>query len=320
MVGIMLSVHMRNQPNSKKWREDAGGKIDELLEKYDANPKNKFTNEEKDQLIYDAACRVYQQVISDARNKLDGSVEYVRANSGPIIQKIYLVKLMIDYATPDLNKGDQELRIKRLEKLMECIRGFLAIKAFPNGRGMWLLTDSTRTDWENDLRTAESDIQKTKKAIEKQRIEAYWEKHAEQKAQLDKESAEIKERVKELDAPIQKAEKEADQLKQEKSRKIPSEIACDKQRTVISDLEIERSRCGIFKGKQKKALTERIDTIEKPRLAELEKEAAGCRKTYNEEMDAKIKAVMDTVAPQMSERKNLDKRAKEIERELTRPR
>lgn len=85
-------------------------------------------------------------------------------------------------------------------------------------------------------------------------------------------------------------------------------------------MEEERANCGIFKGKQKKALKERLETIENPRLSALEKEVETNKKERNSNVDKRIAEILKDVEPYAKEKQQLIKRQKEIDHELTRDR
>ena len=101
---------------------------------------------------------------------------------------------------------------------------------------------------------------------------------------------------------------------------IPVESECEKQKQLIRELEQERSQCGIFKGRKKKEITERLNVTERPRLEELEKNVADQRAARDKRIAAEIAELLKEVEPQRQEQDRLKKREKEILNELTRPR
>lgn len=167
--------------------------------------------------------------------------------------------------------------------------------------------------------------QKAKKEKErKERIAEYWEDHADEKAKLDKEQADLKKKMDELSARIDAIDRKnaakINELSQERDKKLPCEIEVDKQRDIIRNLEAQRDKCGIFKGKEKKAIQARLDTEEKPKLESLQKKANAEKKEHQDKFNAEISAVKSEGKEFRDEVANIKKRSDEITDELTRDR
>lgn len=167
--------------------------------------------------------------------------------------------------------------------------------------------------------------QKAKKEKErKEKIVKYWETHAEEKAKLDKEQADLKAKMDELNVRISAIDKKNSakiiELSQERDKKLPCEIEADKQREVIHNLEVQRDKCGIFKGKEKKAIQARLDTEETPKLDSLQKKADAEKKAHQDKLDAEISVVKSEGQELRDEAAKLKKRSDEITKELTRDR
>ena len=168
-------------------------------------------------------------------------------------------------------------------------------------------------------------LQKEKK--EKERIEKiakYWVAHAEEKAKLDREQADLKTKMDELNAKIAAIDKKnaakIDELRKERDKKLPCEVEVDKQRHLISDLEAQRDKCGIFKGKEKKAIQARLDTEENPKLESLQKKATAEKKAHQDKFNAEIDVVKGEGRELRDEVANLKKRSDEIIKELIKDR
>lgn len=167
--------------------------------------------------------------------------------------------------------------------------------------------------------------QKAKKERErKEKIAKYWEAHAEEKAKLDKEQADLKTKMDELNAKIAAIDKKnsakIDELSKERDKKLPCEAEVDKQRDLIRDLEAQRDKCGIFKGKEKKAIQARLDTEENPKLESLQKKADAEKKAHQDKFNAEINVIKDEGKELRDEVANLKKRSDEITKELTKDR
>lgn len=167
--------------------------------------------------------------------------------------------------------------------------------------------------------------QKAKAEKEKQeRIAKYWEEHAEEKKKLDGEQADLKKKIAEFNAQISAIENKnapkINELTKERDEKTPMEVEVDKQKDVIRDLENQRSKCGIFKGKEKKAITARIETIEQPKLDELKQKAEKEKKSHVDKINQQINAIKDEGKELRVEVGKLNKRSSEITAELTKDR
>lgn len=167
--------------------------------------------------------------------------------------------------------------------------------------------------------------QKAKAEKEKQeRIAKYWEEHAEEKKKLDGEQADLKKKIAELNSQISAIENKnapkINDLTKERDKKLPTEVEVDKQKDVIRDLENQRSKCGIFKGKEKKAITARIETIEQPKLDELKQKAESEKKSHVDKINQQINAIKDEGKELRVEVDKLNKRSSEITAELTKDR
>ena len=89
---------------------------------------------------------------------------------------------------------------------------------------------------------------------------------------------------------------------------------------MIRDLEAQRDKCGIFKGKEKKAIQARLDTEENPKLESLQKKATAEKKAHQDKFNAEINVVKGEGKELRDEVANLKKRSDEITKELTKDR
>lgn len=326
MAGIKITTMMFAQPNVKRMLEaEGGGKA--ARDKYGLTPSKSFTNEELKTMVFDAANRIAANLRNFVASEMDASTEYVQAQLRPVFDRLYTLQCMYDYAIGEVGNADDDLIIARAEKKIKFIDSFLNAYIYPNGQQMYLLRDSTRAEWQDEktktksvITAAKKNIQKRKQEEMKKRVEAYWLAHPEEKARLEEERKQLAARIKELDVPIRTAREEAEKLRSQKKQPLPEEKECDQQRHLIKTLEEERAGCGLFKGKQKKALTARLNEVEKPRLVELEQVARNKRKTYEWEIEQKISEILKTVEPQEQEKNCLTVRDKELQTELTKDR
>ena len=167
--------------------------------------------------------------------------------------------------------------------------------------------------------------QKAKEEKErKEKIEQYWEEHPDEKDKLDAEQAEIQKQIFEINAQILSVDKDnapkIAELEKALKEKTSTEIEVEKQDRVVRDLETQRSNCGIFKGKEKKAITERLDTIERPRLEELKKKAEAEKKAQQSSINSQITMLKNDRQDLRDELSKLKKRDSEITTILTQDR
>lgn len=180
---------------------------------------------------------------------------------------------------------------------------------------------------EKELRVPQ-EVEARQKAKEEkarqERVAAYWAEHALEKEQLDSELGQLNEKMEALNAKISEIDdKNADKIEallKEKNKKLACEAEIEKQNDLIRELEAQRDKCGIFKGKEKKALQERIDTQERPKLDQLKKAAESEKKAHMDRVDAEIDALRSEGKEFRDEVEALQKRCDEINEELTKDR
>lgn len=155
------------------------------------------------------------------------------------------------------------------------------------------LTDQAMQTRQKNKKALEDKAENAKKiALEKEdnerkaRRDAYWVENAELKAQLESEKASLQDQITEKNAQLES---------------LPEASAVKELEDQISLLQKEKDGLGLFKGKEKKALQERIDSLNN-RLSE-------AQKAYN-----------DAVAPISEAVSGLKKRVAEIDSEFTKER
>lgn len=156
------------------------------------------------------------------------------------------------------------------------------------------------------------------------RVAAYWDAHPDEKQRLETERDGLTARIESLNAAV----KELDTgnlpriraAENELKQKTAAESGVEEQRTLLRELETQRNNCGIFKGKEKKALTERIDNIEKPKLEQLQKQAEEERNALKLRVRTQIAEIRNESRAQREEAEELQKRLEEITAELEKDR
>lgn len=182
--------------------------------------------------------------------------------------------------------------------------------------------ETFNSSYKQQISSKKTTIQRDYEAREKEkRIAAYWAEHASEKATLESELETVNNRLSILQAQIDAILKEVSPqiaaLDKKKKEKIPEEIAVDKQKDLIRELERTRANLGIFKGKEKKAITERLGTVEHPKLDELKKKYEVAKKEHQSSIDAEL-AMLNAEGKELKEEAaKLKTRQTEINRELT---
>lgn len=164
---------------------------------------------------------------------------------------------------------------------------------------------------------------KKEREREEKRIQ-YWTDHAEEKAALEEEKAQLETQAAELETVIKQIVKditpERNRLNAEKAAKLPEEDQLQAQMTVVRDLEAERSRLGLFKGKEKKAITARLEEVEHPKLKQLRAAAEAARKALNEKVEHQLAELGKEETQKRSELRKIRERIGAIDYEFKKDR
>lgn len=162
-----------------------------------------------------------------------------------------------------------------------------------------------------------------KNIVKQARMEKYWEEHKEEKSALDAKLASVESQLKDATQRLNTLEGENNitlaKLQNERNGAVPSDNdkrACEKR---ISEMESEYKSLGLFKGKEKKALMERIND-EKSHLSEIESRIKKEKQELAARIDAHINDIKAKSKPIHQEIADLNKQKDEINYELTKDR
>ena len=157
-----------------------------------------------------------------------------------------------------------------------------------------------------------------------ERQAAYWQEHAEEKAELESRKEELQAQLAQKNSELEQLDKknrvEVDRLNKEKANKLPSEIAVDEQNKRISELLSQHEKLGLFKGKEKKAIMDQLNGEEYPKLATLKKTAEAERKQFNAQITTQIGQIAAGCGGLRQDIRELNNSIKQIDDELTKPR
>ena len=135
--------------------------------------------------------------------------------------------------------------------------------------------ESTFTEIGSKANSKLEELRKKKKKEEEEAREAYWVEHAEEKAALEQEKAELTEKGKELSGQVNTL--------REKKMEVPSNKKIQELRDRIRELKNQQDSLGLFKGREKKELQHRIDQLEQESRS-LGTAAAEEQKPFEEEI------------------------------------
>lgn len=157
------------------------------------------------------------------------------------------------------------------------------------------------------------------KAEKEKKKEEYWTQHQEEKARLENEKAELKIREASLQGQIDeidKANKPAlDKLYDEREKDVPSQVEYSKLQEEIRSLESRRMSLGIFKGKEKKEISEKIEEL-RTKQNEVYKEIEIQQKQRNKDINSKIQEIKSQGAEQRKELSEVRSRISQIDNEF----
>ena len=137
-------------------------------------------------------------------------------------------------------------------------------------------------------------------AAQKKKNDEYWEAHAEEKANLEKEKDQLLSEEQNLKDQIVELENKKDS--------VPAKAEYEELNNRLNELKKQKDALGLFKNKEKKALQDQIES--------LTQSFKKCRS----ELDAQKKVFVDKMNPLESRIKDIDIRLQEIETELNKDR
>lgn len=183
--------------------------------------------------------------------------------------------------------------------------------------------NSAISDFQRNIRTwKENYARKIKEQERKEKEERkakYWAEHAEEKQQydariiaIDSELKTIREQTSKYDARIADIQKDLSQM-------IPAESQLDEIKRQESDLMSQKSKLGLFAGKQKKQLQAQIDALQ-PQIHDIESTVMRQKKDIQDDVSARVSVVEAECKPFMDKIDALEKEKSMINNELTKER
>lgn len=228
----------------------------------------------------------------------------------------------------DDDDDDDISRINSKIQMEEFCINMTAYADYSSSYRSWSLTDAAKKARRDNISKYRQSIQEIKdkakakaeeerkKAEEEKqaRIAAYWEAHADEKAALDAELKDLEEKKEKLSAEISGVDAEIKAL--DPAGLVPSEEEDNKLRDQIRDLENQRSKLGLFSGKEKKRITEEIASLS-GRRDSLKSKIEDEKKARQAEAEKKMEPLKEKKAELQSQLDTVTKRINAINNELT---
>lgn len=168
----------------------------------------------------------------------------------------------------------------------------------------WMLSKEAKesrmqkiAEYKNKIAELTQIVERKAEEKRKERIKNYWESHKQEKAALDNETENLKAQAKQYTDEITQLEHQKDS--------VPARAQLIQVQKIIEQLKAEKKALGLFKGKEKKAVQEKID-VQKADENRLKLQVASQRQEIEQKI-ASIKANLNSAI----------NRLKDIEIELT---
>ena len=179
-------------------------------------------------------------------------------------------------------------------------------------RVQYTLTKEAQQARRNQIQKWEEEIVKTREFARKLKIEEYWKNHAEEKKALDKE---LENNKAEQNRIIKECEEKVAKVNEERTASTELSQLTQEVKTIdeqIQKLESEKKGLGLFKGKEKKEITDKIYNLSSKKT-KLQHDSLNINKRFDDQVDS----IKNEYRSQLT---SLRKREKEITTELTKDR
>ena len=158
-----------------------------------------------------------------------------------------------------------------------------------------------------------------KRAEMEKRINAYWAEHAEEMQRYDARLAEIDAELAQLQAESNRYRAQAEEVRKALRDRLPEEQQVDQLEKEQFQLSAQKSQLGLFAGKQKRELQDKIDALNR-QIEKLKAVANDRRNALRSEVDAKVAAIEAKRQPIAERMQVLSREKKQITAELTKDR
>ena len=153
----------------------------------------------------------------------------------------------------------------------------------------------------------------------KKRIEEYWANHKERKVELEKELADLLVQKTDLQKILMYYEKQIAELNKVAQEDVPAKKEIELTKNKIAQLAIDKTKLGLFKGKEKKAIDEQIVEL-KQKIKDLESLEIQQETKIKVEYENSMSTIQKAISPISEKMNSLELRSDEINEELTKAR
>lgn len=170
------------------------------------------------------------------------------------------------------------------------------------------------------LRDISNTVQNDRRKAEREkRINAYWAEHAEEKQRHEARLSEIDAELAQLQTKSKMYWDRIDEVKKALKERLPEEQQVDQLEKEQFQLNMQKSQLGLFAGKQKRELQEKIDALNR-QIEKLKAVANDRRNALKSEVDAKVDAIERERQPITERMQVLSREKKQITAELKKDR
>lgn len=162
-------------------------------------------------------------------------------------------------------------------------------------------------------------IENVEKQLKQKKIDAYWAEHADEKAQLTEKQTALQAELQPMQKRLDEIHRKLQALDPNQSFTVPASAEMKKLQQQKFDLNRQLSSLGLFKGKEKKALTEQIEQLN-TRLQELNTQVNHQIAQKKQELKQTRQTLLDEQRELEGQKAALSNQLKEIETELTKER
>ena len=149
--------------------------------------------------------------------------------------------------------------------------------------------------------------------------EKYWEEHPEEKTRLDNEKADRQNQMDDMAKQIAEISEEIKTLRSKLNAPVPTMAKKTEVMRSISQLEVDLAGLGMFKGKEKKALREQIDSL-RAGLPQLDASIKQELDAQNAPIQEQIDSLTNQLQTLNTKRQELHQEIEEVDKELFKPR
>lgn len=251
-------------------------------------------------------------MVDDAvRKQSTGIQKLVQQVESVLVIYINMIDIIIDEIKPDWLILDIFM-----DMVCQCARTFdtSVVEMGKNDISISAEIKSQIHNLPNNIRKVQANH---KEFLRKKKVEKYWNEHPEEKNQIDNEIAEINRQLEDLEKEINPLKAQKSQLESEFSKKknelqrlqnerLPIDDDIDRLNNQITMLNSNLNSLGIFKGKEKKALRDEIEALQR-RLSETKQQSQVEHSRHSDEIRMQICQVSDeynsqiqSLGPQMA--------------------